>query len=211
MACNAAEEVEEEIEYKMTITPDHLVFGYEENTKQLWVDTDVEHWEAMFLDPKDDWVRVVGETTGGNAGAVINISVDKNTGSSTRKAFITIASTVMTRTALIEQRPEKEEEEFIDISLEGNLEFMASGELTKTFTIKSNREWTITGHDKDRWLSVTPTIGNEDIVTVTVTVEENKLEDSRYVILSIKGEREEVKVKVVQNGKEPETPDEPEV
>ena len=83
---------------------------------------------------------------------------------------------------------------------EDELSFAAEGG-TKTFEVRSNVRWSITG--KPAWLTVSPEKSN-GIVTVTVTAEANQTKYSRDVILKITTpDVDDVTVKVSQEAAPP--------
>lgn len=81
-------------------------------------------------------------------------------------------------------KKDKDSEINTTLSVSNNSLFFSAADEAVTFDVKSNRDWTLTGHESVSWITVSPVSGTGN-VTVNVKAEINSLLESRSAELTL--------------------------
>lgn len=167
-----------------TLSPNTTTIVPEGETKTLTL-TASKEWKASV---SDNWLSITPES--GNGSTNITMTAGPNDTGNDRTAIIKVTMGNKSATCSVSQAsiPEK-----LNVNV-SELSFKASGD-TKTFSITSNTDWTITSPE---WCKLSVTSGKND-GNVSIVVGENESIQERDGTITIKGNNKSANINVKQS------------
>ena len=156
----------------LTVTPSDQYVGNTEGNTTFTI-TSNRNWT---VEDNADWITVT-PTSGSNDGT-LTVTYLENTNTTQRVGTITVTGGGITRTVTVTQ------ESTPSLTITPLDQFVGYTEGNTTFTITSNRSWTV--EDDADWITVTPTSGSND-GTLTVTYLENTNTIQRVGTITVTG------------------------